>query len=129
VPEWRDTVVFVSTDDPQGTGDHVDSHRIPAFLVGPYVRHGDVDHTLYSFPSVLRTVEVLFGLSPLNIEDATGTPILDAFAVQPAVTSYTAIPSNVKMARNLGKAKSMSFMLDGPGSEKIPNEEWVSIKG
>jgi len=129
MPEWRDTVVFVTTDDPQGTGDHVNSRRMPAFFIGPYVRRGYVDHTLYSIPSVLRTVEVLFGLNPLNIYDAAADPMLDALVQQPAVSLYTAIPSNIPMRRNPGKPKTAFIMLDGPDSVAIPNEEWVSIKG
>jgi hypothetical protein len=128
-PEWRDTVVFVTTDDPQGTGDHVDSHRQPAFAIGPYVRQGFVDHTHYSIPSILRTVEVLFGIDPLNFEDAYATPMNAAFASQPDVTPYAAIPSSVPMTKNPGKTTSMEFELDGPGSEAIPGEEWQSVKG
>lgn len=129
MPEWRDTVVFVTTDDPQGTGDHVDSHRMPAFFIGPYVRRGYIDHARYSLPSVLRTVEVLFGLDPLNIYDAAATPLLDALAQQPTVSQYDAIPSNIPMKKNPGKAKTAWLMLDGPDSVGIPNEEWASIKG
>jgi len=129
-PEWKNTVVFVTTDDPQGTGDHVDSHRQPAFMMGPYVRRGYIDHTRYSFPAVLRTVEVLFGLNPLNIYDAGATPMLDAFARQPSVRTYPAIASNIPMQKNPGKPTSMSYMLDGPDATAvIPNEEWASIKG
>lgn len=128
-PEWRDTLIFVTTDDPQGTGDHVDSHRMPALLIGPYARHGHIDHTRYSLPSVLRTVELAFGLQPLNIYDAMATPLLDALGAQPAVARYDALPSNIAMTRNPGKPKGTSFMLDGPDSARIPNEEWASIKG
>jgi len=127
--EWRDTIVFVTTDDPQGTGDHVDSHRMPAILIGPYVRRGYIGHTRYSLPSVLRTVEVLFGLSPLNIYDAMASPMLDALAAQPSVARYDAIPSNVAMTRNPGQRKSAAIMLDGPLSARIPNQEWASING
>jgi len=128
-PEWRDTVVFVTTDDPQGSGDHVDSHRQPAFVIGPYVRQGYVDHTHYSIPSILRTVEVLYGLDPLNMYDAAAPPMLDAFAAQPSVAPYAALPSNIAMKMNPGKAASMSFLLDGPDSAAIPEQEWRSIRG
>ncbi len=128
-PDWRDTVVFVTTDDPQGTGDHVDSHRQPALFIGPYVRRGYIDHTRYSIPSVLRTVEALFGLDPLNIYDAMATPLTGALASAPAMARYDAIPSNIPMTRNPGHAKSTSIMLDGPGSIRIPDEEWASIRG
>ena len=129
MPEWRDTVVFVTTDDPQGSGDHVDSHRQPAFVIGPYVRHGYIDHTHYSIPSILRTVEVLFGIDPLNMYDAAAAPMLDAFAAQPEVDTYTALPSNIPMTKNPGKTASMAFELDGPQSALIPAQEWLSVRG
>jgi DNA-binding beta-propeller fold protein YncE len=128
-PEWRDTVVFVTTDDPQGSGDHVDSHRQPAFAIGPYVRPAFVDHTHYSIPSILRTVEVLYGLDPLNMYDAEATPMLDAFAAQPDLAPFTALPSNIPMVKNPGKTASMAFVLDGPDSAAIPAQEWQSIRG
>jgi hypothetical protein len=45
------------------------------------------------------------------------------------VARYDALPSNIVMTRNPGKPKGTSFMLDGPDSARIPNEEWASIKG
>jgi len=129
MPEWRDTIVFVTTDDPQGSGDHVDSPRQPAFVMGPYVRKSFIDHTHYSIPSILRTVEVLFGIDPLNMNDAAAPPMLDAFSMTPDVETYTTIPANIPMTKNPGKATSMAFMLDGPGSALIPDQEWLSIKG
>jgi YVTN family beta-propeller protein len=126
-PEWRDTVVIVSTDDPAGTGDHISGQRMPAYAIGPYVRRDYVDHTRYSLPSVLRTVEVLFGLHPLTIFDAEATPIL-AFAQKPMVQPYTAIPSNIIMTRNPGKASSW-LPVDGPDTAEIAREEWASIMG
>ena len=128
-PEWRDTVVFVTTDDPQGSGDHVDSHRQPAFAIGPYVRQNYVDHTHYSIPSILRTVEVLYGLDPLNMYDAEATQMLGAFAAQPDAGQYAALPANIPMQKNPGKAASLAFVLDGPESAAIPEQEWRSIRG
>jgi YVTN family beta-propeller protein len=127
--DWRSTVVFVTMDDPQGTGDHVDSHRMPAFAMGPYVRAGFIDHVHYSIPSVLRTVEVLYGLAPLNAEDAAATPLTAAFSDTARVATYTALPMQITMQRNPGKAKSLSMEIDGPGSIVIPEQEWRSIRG
>ena len=128
-PEWRDTVVFVTTDDAQGTGDHLDSHRMPAFAIGPYVRRSFVDHTHYDIPSVLRTVEVLYGLDPLNMYDAEATPMLGAFASEADVSPYAALPSNIPMEKNPGKTASLFYDLDGPDAAAIPAQEWGSIKG
>jgi len=128
-PDWRDTVVFVTMDDPQGTGDHVDSHRMPAFAIGPYVRRSFVDHTRYDIPSVLRTVEVLYGLAPLNMYDAEATPLIAAFASEPDVSRYDALPMNVEMTKNPGKTASMLFELDGADSAAIPAQERASVLG
>jgi hypothetical protein len=127
--DWRDTVVFVTCDDAQGTGDHVDSHRMPAFAIGPYVRRGFVSHTHYSQTSILRTVELLFGVDPLNVYDAAATPIVDAFARQPQISSYASLASNVPLEKNPGKADSLSYVIDGPDSASVPDQEWRSLQG
>ncbi|HEY4440891.1 MAG TPA: bifunctional YncE family protein/alkaline phosphatase family protein [Candidatus Elarobacter sp.] len=128
-PEWKDTVVFVTCDDAQGTGDHVDSHRMPAFAIGPYVRRGFIDHTRYSQTSILRTVEVLFGVEPLNVYDAAATPIVAAFARQPDGRAFAALPSTIAMEKNPGKAVSLFLPIDGPDAAAIPDQEWRSIRG
>jgi hypothetical protein len=128
-PEWKDTVVFVTCDDAQGTGDHVDSHRMPAFAIGPFIRRGFVDHTRYSQTSILRTVELLFGVDPLNVYDAAATPILAAFARQPDAVRYAALPSGIEMEKNPGKAISLIVPLDGRDAATIPEQEWRSLRG
>ena len=47
--------------------------RIPLIAVGPTVKRGYVDHTPYDFGSILRTIEVRFGLEPLDDADPTPT--------------------------------------------------------
>jgi len=113
-PDWRSTIVIVVPDDAQGTGDHVDSHRMPAFVVGPPVRRHFVSHVHYSQVSVLRTVEVLFGLDPLTIYDAQATPILDVLGgpVNDA-HAYNATRANFPMQKNPGPA-SMSSPENAP---------------
>lgn len=128
-PDWKDTVVFVTVDDAQGTGDHLDGHRIPALAIGPYVRRGYIDHTRYSQASILRTAEVLLGVKPLSIYDAASTPMLDAFAKQPLVATYGAIQTGIAMEKNPGKAVSLVFPIDGPDSADIPDQEWRSLRG
>jgi DNA-binding beta-propeller fold protein YncE len=128
-PEWRDTVIFVTCDDAQGTGDHVDSHRMPALAIGPFVRRGFVSHTRYSQTSILRTVELLFGIPPLNVYDAAATPITDVFARQAALAPYGVVASNIPLEKNPGKPNALSYELDGPDSAQLPDLEWTSIRG
>ena len=129
VPTGAIRSVFVTCDDAQGTGDHVDSHRMPAFAIGPLVRRSFVSHTHYSQTSILRTVELLFGAPPLNVYDAAATPIVDAFARQPLVSTYTAVRSNVPIAKNPGSADSLSYDIDGADGSAVLDAQWRSVHG
>jgi YVTN family beta-propeller protein len=88
-----DTLIFVIEDDAQDGGDHVDSHRSTAFIAGPYLKRGYVDSTRYNTVSMLRTIEDILGIEPLNLNDAAATPMLDAFDGKQAAWEYTATPS------------------------------------
>ena len=49
------------------------------FRSSPYSKRGYISHTLYSHMSVLRTIERIFGVSPLNERDAQANDLLDCF--------------------------------------------------
>jgi DNA-binding beta-propeller fold protein YncE len=127
-PDWKNTIVIVTCDDAQGTGDHVDGHRMPAFAIGPYIRRSFVSHVHYSQSSILRTVEVLFGLNPLNVYDAVATPMLDMFAQEPVIAQYGSLAANVPMERNPGMPTRLSFTLDGADAAQISLDEWRSVR-
>jgi len=89
---WSESAIFVVEDDSQDGADHVDAHRAPALVIGPYVKHGgEVVHTRYDQLSVIRTIELILGLQPLSVFDAVATPMYDAFMPTPDDTPYTAI--------------------------------------
>ena len=89
---WPESVIFVVEDDSQDGADHVDAHRAPALMIGPYVKHGgEVVHTRYDQLSVVRSIELILGLEPLSVFDAVATPMYDAFTPTPDLTPYTAI--------------------------------------
>jgi YVTN family beta-propeller protein len=91
-PIWPHTAVFVVEDDSQDGADHVDAHRAPALVAGPYVkRGGQVISTRYDQFSLIRTIELILGLDPLSIFDAVATPMYDVFTPTPDLTPYTAI--------------------------------------
>jgi len=83
----------------------------------------------YSFPSILRTVEVLFGLQPLTIEDATSPPMLDAFATTSDVRPFVSLPETIGLTKNPGKAASRRFDIDGPDEAAIADQQWVAAPG
>jgi len=96
-----DTLVFIVEDDAQNGGDHVDAHRSPAFILGPYVRHHAVVSTPYDTVSLVRTMEGVLGLRPMNINDAGAAPMSDVFDLKQAAWDYTATPSRFLFASQL----------------------------
>lgn len=88
-----DTLIFVVEDDSQNGGDHVESHRSIAFIVGPYVKQHALVSTPYNTVNFIRTIEDVLGLSPLNLNDGTARPMADVFDVHQVDWSYDATPS------------------------------------
>ena len=76
---WPKTAIFVAESDGGAGADHVDAHRVPAFVISPYTRRGAVDSTLYTTGSTLRTIELILGLNPMTHFDAGATPMVRAF--------------------------------------------------
>jgi hypothetical protein len=52
---------------------------VPLLVISPYARQGFIDHNTYSFASLLRLVELRFGLPSLTALDAQSTPPLASF--------------------------------------------------
>ena len=102
-PIWEESAIFVVEDDSQDGADHVDAHRMPAFVISPWAKHGgQVISNRYDHYSFLRTIELILGLDPLSINDALATPLYDAFisgTQTPDVegTRYTAIQPEVSL--------------------------------
>ena len=84
---WSSTAIFVVEDDSQAGVDHVDGHRAPMFVISPYSKAG-VDSTYYTQLNMVRTVEQLLGLPPMNQGDANASPMYDAFMATPDLTPY-----------------------------------------
>ena len=74
-PYWKSTAILVIEDDSQNGPDHVDMHRSPALVISAYNRPGALVHEFHSTVSMVRTLEVLLGLSPMNQLDAAAPPI------------------------------------------------------
>jgi len=89
----NNTLIFVIEDDAQDGGDHVDSHRTPAFVAGAYVKQGALVSTAYNTIDFIRTMEEVLGLPPMNLNDALGHPMADIFNTFPTAWSFTAAPS------------------------------------
>lgn len=94
---WNNSAIFVIEDDSQNGVDHVDGHRNPTLVISPYARRGAVVHTYYSQLNVMRTIEQILGLPPMNQEDLAAEPMFDAFTNRPDFTPYTFLPNQIPL--------------------------------
>jgi len=94
---WKETVIFAIEDDPQDGWDHVSGYRTTAYVVSPYTKRGAVVGTQYNTTSILRTIQQILGVKPMNQFDATATPMFDCFTNQPDFTPFVAVPNNVPL--------------------------------
>ena len=99
-PYWSDTAFFILEDDAQNGADHVDAHRSLAIVVSKYAPHAGsgkaafVDSRFYSTVSVLRTMETLLGVPPMNNNDAFASLISTLFTGPGDQPAFTADVSN-----------------------------------
>ncbi len=86
---WKDMLVIVTEDDPQGGVDHIDAHRSILMMAGPYVKHGYVSHTHANFGSILKTIYNILNVPYVNQYDVTASLLQDYFTSTPDYTPYT----------------------------------------
>ncbi|MCU1271046.1 MAG: hypothetical protein JWN74_2340 [Acidobacteriaceae bacterium] len=89
----KDTLIFVIEDDSQDGGDHVDSHRSVAFVIGPYVKQKAVVSAPYTTLSMLRTIEEILGIGNLSLSDSSANPMSGVFDTNQKTWTYDAVPS------------------------------------
>jgi YVTN family beta-propeller protein len=134
---WNESVVFIVEDDAQNGPDHVDAHRSPAYVAGPYVKRNFVDHTSYSTSGILRTIELILGVPPMSQYDAAATPLWRCFTATPDYTLFTALPAQVDITeKNLvwNELSERSAKFDLSKEDRVPDLEfseviWKGVKG
>jgi hypothetical protein len=97
---WDDTAFLILEDDAQNGPDHIDSHRSIALVISKYAplpaARGDatiaafIDHSFYTTINVVRTIESLLGVPPMNANDsraAVMAPLFGGSGQQPAFSA------------------------------------------
>lgn len=134
---WKESVVFILEDDAQNGPDHIDAHRSPVFVAGPYVKRNAVIHSMYSTSGVLRTIELILGLPPMSQYDAAAVPLYECFTSKPDLTPYANKPAQVNLdQRNMAvnesskRSQQFNFAKEDAVPDRDLNEViWKSIKG
>jgi YVTN family beta-propeller protein len=98
---WKDSAIFVVEDDSQAGLDHVDGHRAPVQIISPWAKHGVVDSHYYSQITMMRTIEQILGIQPMNQKDSAATPMRAAFTQRPDDTPYTVVPNRTSLTLGL----------------------------
>jgi DNA-binding beta-propeller fold protein YncE len=105
---WTNTCIFAIEDDPQNGWDHVSGYRTSAYVISPFTKRDAVVGTQYNTTSLLRTMELMLGLPPMNQMDATATPMFDCFTNVPDFTAYDALTNNVPLDEMNPSARKLS---------------------
>lgn len=112
---WKDSAIFVVEDDSQAGLDHVDGHRAPVQVISPYAQHGTVDSHYYSQITMVRTIEQILGIHPMNQLDSAATPMYGAFTSKADDTPFTAVPNRTSLT--LGVSPQPSCGSDTPAAQ------------
>ncbi|SDO69156.1 bifunctional YncE family protein/alkaline phosphatase family protein [Actinacidiphila guanduensis] len=115
---WKDSAIFVVEDDSQAGLDHVDGHRAPIQIISPYAQHGVVDDHYYSQITMIRTIEQILGIHPMNQKDSAATPMTTAFTSKPNYTPYTAVPNRTSLTAGLSTPPSCGVDTPAPQDPK-----------
>ena len=98
---WKSSAIFVVEDDPQNGVDHVDGHRSTALVISPYAKRGVVLDNYYTQLNMVKTIEQILGIQPMNQEDRAAEPMFSAFSNHPNFTPYNALPNQIPLTAGL----------------------------
>jgi hypothetical protein len=101
-------------------------------------------HTNYNQTSMVRTIEQILGIPPMNMIDATALPMFDCFDKAPVDYTYTHLPNIVplnEMNKKLSmlKGKELYYAnvslrpefkhIDGGNDDLMNRMLWYAAKG
>jgi phospholipase C len=105
---WSHTAIFITWDDWGGWYDHVAppqvlvncsqwgcgyvyGFRVPLIVVSPYAKPAYISHVNHDFGSILKFVEVTFGLPSLGYADAPADNLSDCFDFNQTPIAFHAV--------------------------------------
>ncbi len=141
-PLWKESVVFILEDDAQNGPDHVDAHRSTAYVAGGFVKRNYIDHTHYTTSSMLRTMELILGMSPMSQYDAGATSMWRCFSDTVINQGFNHVPAKINLneKNSADNPRSTSYLMDRSNLLKLDREDeadefimnevlWKYVKG
>ncbi len=98
-PYWDDTAILILEDDAQDGPDHIDSHRSTALVISKYAPSGKggvgksapfVEHHFYTTVNMVRTIEALLDVPPMNANDSRAAVMAPLFSGPGTQAPFTA---------------------------------------
>ena len=141
---WDSTALFGTEDDSHSGWDHVSGYRTTGFILSPYSHLKKTVHTNYNQTCMVRTIEQILGIPPMNIMDATALPMFDCFSSTPVKNVYVPLKNNVPLdemnkatAELKGKALHYARLsslpqfnrVDGGDDDLLNRILWYAAKG
>lgn len=141
---WKNTVIFVTEDDSQDGWDHVSAYRTTGFVISAYSCLQSTVKTNYNQTSVVRSIEQILGIPPMNALDATALPMFNCFSDRPSGYTYTTLPNKIPLndinkATSELKGKSLFYArassqrqfdhVDGGNDDLMNRILWYAAKG
>jgi DNA-binding beta-propeller fold protein YncE len=119
-PCWKDTVIFVVEDDTQNGLDHVDGYRSIFLAISPWIKPGQVTKAHLSLASIFKTVDLIFGIPPLNQYDAAATDLRSLFTSHPDFSPYDVVqPVFVAKAKSSWRRLTRHVDFSRPDSDEL----------
>jgi DNA-binding beta-propeller fold protein YncE len=112
---WKDSAIFIVEDDSQAGLDHIDGHRAPIQIISPWAQHGAVDSRYYTQITMIRTIEQILGMKPMNQKDTAATPMATAFTTKPDYTPFKSVPNRTSLTAGLSTLPSCGA--DAPAAQ------------
>lgn len=141
---WKNTVIFVTEDDSQAGWDHVSAYRTTGFVISPYSRLQGKVSTNYNQTCMVRSIEQILGLPPMNIIDATALPMFDCFTSKPSDYVYQKVNNHIpinSMNPEMSSLKGLALHyaklssrpeydhIDGGNDDVMNRILWFAAKG
>jgi phospholipase C len=125
-PFWNKTCILAIEDDPQAGWDHVSGYRTTAYVISPYTKRKQKVSTQYNHTSLLRTMELILGMPPMNLFVASATPMFDCFTDKIDPTPFQSLPNNIPLDQMNPEPNAITDPLlreHAEASSKLPLDE------
>lgn len=125
-PFWKGTCIFAIEDDPQSGWDHMSGYRTTAFVISACTKRRAIVSVDYNQTSIVRTMEPMLGLPPMNQSGATATPRTACFTDQPNFSPFDCVTNNIlldQMHPALSSIHDRRQLRDAITSSHLPLEK------